>query len=186
MIKYVSASDDQYEEVILSQFGLDRSKCDLKIDNAQSVVEFLNRPKEEIITAISQIDTQGRKVDTNDQLILLLSTLFKHRHFQHDRKVLLKITEIIKSLNDGAVGTQINTFGKLYFILPENSLLKGELLQIYFQTLLSLDGQKDATKEIVDDFKKRIDNYEQEDLNKIISTIAKYIVHTRNYKILEL
>jgi hypothetical protein len=151
------------------------------------VLDFLNKPKEEIKDALSELNTniQGKKPEINDQLILLLSVLFKHRHFQHERKVLLTITEIIKFLSE-SIGSQVNILSKLYFILPENSQLKGELLMIYFKALISFEGQKEATKEIINDFRKKVDNYEKDELSKIITAISTYIVHTKNYTLFEL
>jgi hypothetical protein len=158
----------------------------INLDNGLSVLDFLNRPKEDIKKDLLTSLGNSKKADLNDKLILIISVLFNHRHFQHDLNVLNKIIDIVGFLNEKLMANKIATLGRLYFILPENSSLKSELLQIYFHTLLQGENNKELTAELINDFNKRKYAFDKKDLAKIYSAISKYIVQSKNYTFLQM
>jgi hypothetical protein len=137
------------------------------------------------IIEIIKSTSNTKRIDeyVQDKLILILSIIFKQRNFTYDennKKLLSKIFELINSISQNNYSQLI----KVYYILPENSNFKVDLMKHLFDKITDIKPYIESIKEMIHDFENRKTNYSDEKLAEVFCSFGKLIVNNKLYSLL--
>ena len=146
----------------------------------------MNKDVSSIIDIIKST-SNTKRIDeyVQDKLILILSIIFKQRNFicdENNKKLLSKIFELIDSTSHNNYSQLI----KVYYILPENSNFKVDLLKHLFNKITNIKPYIESIKNMIHDLENRKTNYSDEELAEVFCSCGKLIVNIKLYSLLSM
>lgn len=191
MLKFISPTQDlDYEEILFKDINISKGII-IKIKYLETKInEYISNVKAEELhnllkAAAERIGNKKSEEFVDEKLLLLISLFTAQRNFQYDENTKAAFENVIKLITYFTSNNNtklINALFDVYFILPENSYFKFNLLITLLNriTASEIKAYVDRIKEVILDINKK--DLAVEDYSKIYTLLAKIIDESKLYE----